>query len=1131
MSTNLLDRLRVKNTPITQTRPKFFLKARRSLADKPVPHVESDATVTEDEDEDEYVEKTFTKPKLIVDKRMSRAVDRAAFLKDLSDSKKERVVSRPEPLPKVETDPEPIPKVESKTKTKTKTKTKSIPKPYMAAEEPDEDKKSKTYMSREEIAALPDGSKFKIKVIRKGNPLVVKNTTTGLVNIGDADMNTRFGPKKPSVLIKSSSYYNDNREIFINFINSLFSPYKDELKLDATTASCDSRSGDSISLMAHQKIIRDYINLHTPYRGLLLYHGLGSGKTCASISIAEGMKDNRKIIVMTPASLKKNYYEELKKCGDSMYKKNQFWEFVKPTPENIEALSAFLNLEQSYIKAKSGVWLVNSKKAPNYDAISGTDKQSLDKQIDDMIERKYRFISYNGLLKSHMNALTTENGKKVNPFDNSVVIIDEAHNMVSRIVNKISRKSSDSVSILLYELLMTADNVRIILLSGTPVINYPNEIAILFNILRGYIKTWHLTLNIPSVGRDPTRITTEYFEDVFKNTTKGGNVADYIKYDARSSTLTITRNPFGFVNQTKRGKYDGVRAANGGNMTDEEFMFNINRLLNGEKIKITKTSVEMYKALPDKMDDFKNKFINSENSVQNMDLLKRRILGLTSYFRSAQESLMPKFIMSSNFHTVNVEMSDFQFKIYEAQRVIERKQAVNSKKKRGNPDPNVFEDSVSTYRIFSRSFCNFVFPPGMTRPLPDKTTETEEVDEDAIDPIAKLDNADGKYEADELVAAEASVDYDYNSKVKAALTELNDKKLELLTNEQLESSSPKFKKMVDTINHPDNVGLHLVYSQFRTLEGIGIFKLVLEAHGFTEFLISNSSGEWRLAVPQEERGKPMFVLYTGTESQAQKEIFRNVFNNDWKYIPASLRRDITSISDSNLYGDIIKVFMITASGAEGISLKNTRYVHLMEPYWHPVRVRQVIGRARRICSHQDLPEHLRTVDVFLYLMNFSESQLEGATLELLTKDVSKLDSSKPFTSDQTLWEIANIKEDVIKNLLDAVKESAIDCSIHSNSGSEKLKCFSFGSDVNPNKFSYTRSFDDEPNDAVAKQNKRNVIINPVEIIFNGKKYAYVEETGIVYDYDNYKEGNAVYAGKLVKTETGYKLVGISNFEE
>ena len=67
------------------------------------------------------------------------------------------------------------------------------------------------------------------------------------------------------------------------------------------------------SLYKHQKIVRDYINLYTPYRGLLIYHGLGSGKTCTSIAVAEGMKSAKRVIVMTPASLRRNYLEEIKK--------------------------------------------------------------------------------------------------------------------------------------------------------------------------------------------------------------------------------------------------------------------------------------------------------------------------------------------------------------------------------------------------------------------------------------------------------------------------------------------------------------------------------------------------------------------------------------------------------------------------------------------------------------------------------------------------------------------------------------------------------------------------------------------------------------------------------------------------
>ena len=103
-------------------------------------------------------------------------------------------------------------------------------------------------------------------------------------------------------------------------------------------------------------------------------------------------------------------------------------------------------------------------------------------------------------------------------------------------------------------------------------------------------------------------------------------------------------------------------------------------------------------------------------------------------------------------------------------------------------------------------------------------------------------------------------------------------------------------------------------------------------------------------------------------------------------------------------GEIIKLLMITSSGAEGISLKNVRYVHIVEPYWHPVRIEQVIGSARRICSHEDLPEELRTVKVFLYLMVLSEKMLKSdETRELRLKDRSRKDGITPVTTDESLY--------------------------------------------------------------------------------------------------------------------------------
>ena len=1111
MSSSILAKLQVKHTPLPQKQQEILIR----------PSLKQDIPIQT----------------VILDKRQENTSYRDSFFMDTQSQATEETVPEekvPEETVPEETVPEEkvpeetvpeekVPEKIKKSKTK-KLKLKPVIEESSTIETPSDLKKKPKKLK---LLIEEEKPEEKLIIIRKRKSALKETRVlpTGLVDIRGIPVEERIQKSKQTVLIKASSYYMSNREIFINFINSIFTPYKEELK-KTDKSTCETISDtDNLSLMTHQKIVRDYINLYTPYRGLLLYHGLGSGKTCTSIAIAEGMKDHKKIIVMTPASLRRNYYEQLKKCGDPMYKKNQYWEFIPATDENIQTLSVTLNLSLSYIQKNNGAWFVNIKNPSNYETLNRSEKESLDLQLDEMIRYKYQFISYNGMRRRHLNALIHGENGPHNPFDNTVVIIDEAHNLVSRIVNKLSKKIEDSVSKHLYHLLMSASNAKIILLSGTPIINYPNEIGITFNILQGYIKTWKLSLTFQSQNK----IAKSTFEELFKSTVLGGNVVDYIEYNSSNTTLSITRNPFGFVNKTSKSVYEGVRLTDRGDITDEDFIGHITRLLQTIQIKVRNVQVDMHKVLPDQLDEFKDLFIDQENNLINANLFKRRILGSSSYFRSVQENLMPRYTKGSNFFIVDVEMSDFQFGQYEEARVNERKLELNNsrKRKKGSQKNNVLDESVSTYRIFSRAFCNFVFPkPYILRPMPDPKVGTEPamdtLDEDILDSDVQVDNIDGKHEADELLETVQPIT-SYDLRIKQSLDTLSVRKNEFLTRDALEIYSPKFGVMLDNITSTEHVGLHLVYSQFRTLEGIGVFKLVLEANGFTEFKIHSTSDGWRLDVPVNERTKPMFVLYTGTETPEYKEIVRNVFNGDWKYIPPALQADVLTISKNNIYGEVIKVFMITASGAEGINLKNTRYVHITEPYWHPVRIEQVVGRARRICSHQDLPEELRTVDVFLYLMKFSEKQLSSdSTIELRLKDTSKRDGITPFTSDQALWEIANIKEELTDKILTSVKEASIDCAIHTKIGSESLKCFSFGT-IDPNKFASSGSYTTEDTDAVAEQNRQTRTIKADEVIIQGIKYAIVKETGDVYEWESYTLGQPIQIGQLIKTSVGYEF--------
>ena len=129
------------------------------------------------------------------------------------------------------------------------------------------------------------------------------------------------------VTMKAPTYYMNNRKLYVQKIAEMLKSYKKVIADDDKNISCESRSaGKEFESLTHQKVMLDYLNLYSPYRGLLVYWGLGAGKTCGSIAIAEGMKTNKQIFVLTPAALKMNFFTELKKCGDPIYKQNQKWE-------------------------------------------------------------------------------------------------------------------------------------------------------------------------------------------------------------------------------------------------------------------------------------------------------------------------------------------------------------------------------------------------------------------------------------------------------------------------------------------------------------------------------------------------------------------------------------------------------------------------------------------------------------------------------------------------------------------------------------------------------------------------------------------------------------------------------------
>ncbi len=102
----------------------------------------------------------------------------------------------------------------------------------------------------------------------------------------------------------------------------------------------------------------------------------------------------------------------------------------------------------------------------------------------------------------------------------------------------------------------------------------------------------------------------------------------------------------------------------------------------------------------------------------------------------------------------------------------------------------------------------------------------------------------------------------------------------------------------------------------------------------------------------------------------------------------------------------LDVLLLSSSGGEGLDLKNTRQIHIMEPHWNEAKISQVIGRGIRYKSHINLPISERKVSVYHWIST------------PLMKDKNEMGT------DEYLYQIANQKiEDMRKFLETAIANS------------------------------------------------------------------------------------------------------------
>lgn len=227
------------------------------------------------------------------------------------------------------------------------------------------------------------------------------------------------------------------------------------------------------SLAPHQRFVKNFMSFNTPYNSLLLYHGLGTGKTCSAMGICEEMRNYmkkigsaQKIIIIASPNVQDNFKSQLFNKY-KLKKINGKWNLESCVGDNlIDEVTK--NVSQNF------------------------KKDVLIRSVERLIKKFYMFVGYqefsNFFNKKILKSLdelkiSDEQRKQIvqkriqSYFGNRLVVVDEAHNL------RPSNKKEKGVGNVLTQIVENTSNMRLLLLSATPMYNTPQEIIWILNLM------------------------------------------------------------------------------------------------------------------------------------------------------------------------------------------------------------------------------------------------------------------------------------------------------------------------------------------------------------------------------------------------------------------------------------------------------------------------------------------------------------------------------------------------------------------------------------------------------------------------------------------------------------------------
>jgi len=235
-----------------------------------------------------------------------------------------------------------------------------------------------------------------------------------------------------------------------------------------------------------QKFVSQFMSPNTPYNGILLYHGVGVGKTCTAVLAAESflqLSPKNKVYILAPPAIQAGFYRTIFDPSRIIFGKDD-----KPNSHEGCTGNRYLELTQMLYER---------------------DKREIELRVNRLINKRYAIMGYVAfrnmvlsILSQISSTLSPERKQQQKlillqrALSGSFFIVDEAHNLrdvsdsaedegdqADDVGDKSDASGGKKLVPMLREVLKTCEGNKLMLMSATPMYNSYKEIVSLLNLL------------------------------------------------------------------------------------------------------------------------------------------------------------------------------------------------------------------------------------------------------------------------------------------------------------------------------------------------------------------------------------------------------------------------------------------------------------------------------------------------------------------------------------------------------------------------------------------------------------------------------------------------------------------------